>query len=176
MSLFRKASCALCALTLTTAPLAAKMPDKALASAPIFTADGRDAGYAVITTRKDKARLRISLTGMAPGEHGMHFHAVGSCKGDGFSGAGGHLNPYAKMHGSKNPGGSHMGDLPNIMVDANGLALTDVGLEGLSPELIQAMFDKDGASIVIHAGADDYMTDPSGNSGGRIACGVFKHR
>ena len=174
MPLFRKASIALCALALSTAPLAAKSPLSAAASAPIFTTDGHDAGYAVIVSQHDKAILRISLTGLTAGLHGMHFHAVGSCKGTGFSGAGGHLNPDGKMHGTSNPAGSHLGDLPNITADANGIVITELPLSGSAKKLIAAIFDADGTALVIHAGADDYLTDQSGNSGGRIACGVFK--
>ncbi len=174
MPLFRKVSSALCVFALSTAPIAAKSPVSAAASAPIFTADGHDAGYAVIVSQRDKAVLKISLSGLTPGEHGMHFHTVGSCKGAGFSGAGGHLNPDGKMHGTKNPAGSHLGDLPSITTDASGIAITEFPLGGSAKRLIAALFDADGTALVIHVGADDYLTDPSGNSGGRIACGVFK--
>lgn len=159
---------------LAASPLAAKAPVSALASAPLFTANGTDAGYAVITTKRDKAILRISLTGLTPGEHGLHFHTVGSCKGTGFSGAGGHLNPEGHQHGSKNPAGHHLGDLPNVTADANGSALTEIPLDGSAKALSAALFDADGSAIVVHAGPDDYMTDPAGNSGARIACGVFR--
>ncbi|MEO7248176.1 MAG: superoxide dismutase family protein [Novosphingobium sp.] len=174
MSYFRKASSALCVLALSASPLAAKAPAGPSASAPLFTASGTDAGYAVIVNQRGKAMLRISLSGLTPGEHGMHFHAVGSCKGAGFTGAGGHLNPEGKMHGTKNPAGSHLGDLPNVTADASGLVLANIPLAGPASKLLAAIFDTDGTAIVVHAAADDYMTDPSGNSGGRIACGVFK--
>lgn len=174
MTVIGKAGLALLALALATTPLAAKAPRAPVASARLFTAAGTDAGYAVIATRKDKAVLRISLRGATPGDHGMHFHTVGSCKGNGFADAGGHLNPEGKMHGMKNPAGSHLGDLPNVTVDANGFAVAVIPLAGSAKTLFTQMFDADGAAIVVHASADDYATDPSGNSGARIACGVFK--
>ncbi len=174
MSLFRNVSSALSILALSAAPLAAKPPASAAASAPIFTADGHDAGYAVITVLRDTAVLRISLTGLTPGEHGIHFHTIGSCKSGGFSGAGGHLNPAGKMHGTKNPAGSHLGDLPNIVADASGITVTQIPLGGSAKKLLAAIFDADGTALVVHAAPDDYLTDPSGNSGARLACGVFK--
>ncbi|MFM5930364.1 MAG: superoxide dismutase family protein [Novosphingobium sp.] len=157
------------AQTKPPAPLA-----QPLASAPLFTQDGRDAGYAVIVVRRDKATLRIAATSISEGEHGLHFHTTGSCKGPKFAGAGGHLNPMNAQHGAKNPAGSHMGDLPNVTADASGLLFADIPLNGSAKALAAQMFDKDGTAIVLHAAPDDYMTDPSGNSGDRIACGVFK--
>ncbi len=147
---------------------------QSVASAPVFTDSGRDAGYAVIVVKRDKATLRLSFTGITPGEHALHFHTTGSCKGSKFSGAGGHLNPMGHQHGTKNPAGSHLGDLPNVIADANGVAFADIVLTGSAKALFSAMMDKDGTAIVLHAGLDDYMTDPAGNSGDRIACGVFK--
>jgi Cu-Zn family superoxide dismutase len=113
------------------------------------------------------------VAGLSPGAHGIHLHAVGKCEPPGFTSAGGHLNPFAKEHGMENPAGSHLGDLPNLDVSADGTATMSFPL-GLSPRALQTqMFDGDGTAIVIHAGPDDYRTDPSGNSGGRVACGVF---
>ena len=174
MSLFRKTASALCLLALGTTPLAAKGPPSAAASAPIFTADGHDVGYAVLVSQHDKAVLKISLAGLTPGAHGLHFHTTGRCKGTNFADAGGHLNPTGKMHGAMNPAGSHMGDLPNITADTSGNALMDIKLPGSAKKLLAAIFDIDGTAIIIHAAPDDYMTDPSGNSGARFACGVFK--
>jgi Cu-Zn family superoxide dismutase len=164
-------------LVTSGSPIAAKPPaplTHSVASAPVFTDSGRDAGYAVVMVKRDKAMLRLSFTGITPGEHGLHFHTTGSCKGNKFSGAGGHLNPMGHQHGTKNPAGSHLGDLPNVIADANGVAFADIALTGSAKALVAAMMDKDGTAIVLHAGPDDYMTDPAGNSGERIACGVFK--
>lgn len=161
----------------TGTPIAAKRPApaaQAVASAPVFTQGGLDAGYAVVIVRRDKATLRVSFTGITPGAHGLHFHTTGSCKGSKFTSAGGHLNPMGHQHGTLNPAGSHLGDLPNVTADANGVAFADIALKGSARDLVSAMMDKDGTAIVLHAGPDDYMTDPAGNSGDRIACGVFK--
>ncbi len=160
---------AVSAQTKPPAPLA-----QPLASAPLFTESGRDAGYAVIVVKRGKARLQIAATAIEPGEHGLHFHTAGSCKGAKFSGAGGHLNPDGHQHGARNPAGSHLGDLPNVTADASGFLLADLPIAGSAKALAKAMFDKDGTAIVLHAAADDYLTDPSGNSGDRIACGVFR--
>lgn len=160
---------AVSAQTKPPAPLA-----QPLASAPLFTESGRDAGYAVLVVKRDKAMLRIAATSIEPGEHGLHFHTTGSCKGNKFSGAGGHLNPSARQHGHKNPAGSHLGDLPNVTADPSGIIFADLPVSGSAKTLAKAMFDKDGTAIVLHAASDDYLTDPSGNSGDRIACGVFR--
>jgi Cu-Zn family superoxide dismutase len=98
-------------------------------------------------------------------------HAVGRCDPPGFESAGPHWNPTGREHGSQNPRGQHLGDLPNLLVGADGEGSFDLGIAGAD---LRAMLDTDGAALVIHAGADDYRTDPSGNSGARIACGVFE--
>lgn len=164
-------------VAIVAAPIAAKAPApaaQAIASAPVFTGEGRDAGYAVVIVRRDKATLRVSFTGITPGEHGLHFHTTGSCKGPKFTSAGGHLNPGGHQHGTKNPMGSHLGDLTNLTADASGVAFADIALKGSARALVAEMMDKDGTAIVLHAGPDDYLTDPAGNSGDRIACGVFR--
>jgi Cu-Zn family superoxide dismutase len=99
---------------------------------------------------------------------------VGSCEGPAFTSAGGHLNPGARQHGTLNPAGSHTGDLPNLTVTSNGTGTLSAELSGTKAELEAALFDADGTALVIHAAADDYKTDPTGNSGARIACGVLK--
>ena len=108
------------------------------------------------------------------GEHGLHFHAVGTCEGPDFKSAGGHLNPEGHQHGMLNPMGSHLGDLPNFIADAQGHAQLQIALDQLPDKLLPHLFDADGTAIVVHAAADDYRTDPSGNSGARIACGVLR--
>jgi len=103
----------------------------------------------------------------------MHLHTVGQCDAPGFTTAGGHLNPHGKQHGSQNPAGSHLGDLPNITINNNGAGAASAQLSGSSSELEALLFDADGTALVVHAAADDYKTDPTGNSGARIACGVL---
>lgn len=123
-----------------------------------------------------KAGIRVLIEGeqLPPGLHGAHVHMVGTCASPDFSSAGGHWNPTGLEHGHSNPKGMHMGDLPNLLVGPQGQGRLDfIVLDANIAGGASAMLDSDGAAIVIHAGPDDLATDPSGNSGGRIACGVF---
>lgn len=120
-------------------------------------------------------RVRIEATGMARGAYGAHIHETGRCDPPGFTTAGAHWNPGARKHGKDNPAGMHAGDLPNLLVGNDGsgifeINVPDASLSGRSGRLL---LDGDGAAIVIHAAPDDFRTDPSGNSGARIACGVL---
>lgn len=147
-----------------------------IASAAMRTPSGADAGTVDVLGGDGGLTLRFHLRGMAPGEHGVHLHAVGACDGSTatpFASAGAHLNPAAAKHGLQNPEGPHAGDLPNLTVVADGTAETSiassrVGASGAGASL----FDADGTAIVVHASSDDQRTDPSGNSGARVACGV----
>ena len=114
--------------------------------------------------------FHIEASGLPHGVHGVHVHAVGRCEGPDFASAGSHWNPAGKKHGLNNPAGPHAGDMPNVEVAANGVLSATVVLAGAS---MASLLDADGAALLIHAGADDYMTDPSGNSGARIACAVI---
>jgi Cu-Zn family superoxide dismutase len=111
---------------------------------------------------------------LTPGLHAVHVHAVGKCEGPAFASAGGHFNPAQKKHGFKSPDGPHAGDLPNMLVAKDGSgrfeALTDAITLRPGPT---SVFDSDGSAIVVHAASDDDMTDPAGNSGDRVACGVI---
>lgn len=143
-------------------------------SAALRTADGRTVGNVSMREENGEAILTISANGMPQGTYGMHIHAVGKCEGPKFESAGAHWNPDNKKHGRNNPAGPHAGDLENLTVGPAGsggatLTLTGVALRGgLAPVL-----DEDGAALLIHAKPDDYRTDPSGNSGDRIACAVL---
>ncbi|MBA3511295.1 superoxide dismutase family protein [Sphingomonas sp.] len=114
--------------------------------------------------------FRIGAAGLPHGIHGIHVHSVGRCDPPRFESSGPHFNPTGARHGFNNPAGPHRGDLPNITVPANGVLQEALSLPGTS---FGALLDADGAALVIHSNADDYATDPSGNSGGRIACGVI---
>jgi len=114
--------------------------------------------------------FHIEASGLPHGVHGIHVHAVGRCEGPDFASAGSHWNPAGKKHGLNNPAGPHAGDMPNVEVAANGVLSATVVLAGAS---MASLLDADGAALLIHAGADDYITDPSGNSGARIACAVI---
>ena len=115
--------------------------------------------------------FRIEATGLPHGVHGLHVHAVGRCDPPDFKTAGAHWNPAGRQHGMNNPAGPHAGDLPNVEVAANGVLGATVTLPGAS---MATLIDADGAALVLHASADDYVTDPSGNSGARIACAVLQ--
>ena len=112
----------------------------------------------------------ISASGLPHGLHGVHVHAIGRCDPAGFDSAGAHWNPAGRQHGFNDPQGPHAGDLPNITASSRGVANETIVLAGAS---LAALADQDGSALVIHASADDYVTDPSGNSGGRIACAVL---
>ena len=150
-------------------------PVMASATADLRDASGRAMGTATATQAGDAIRIRIDGMNMPAGAHGAHVHMTGQCTAPGFESAGGHWNPTGADHGKDNPAGMHKGDLPNILIGTNGggtleYSIPDAGVSGSGG----AMLDADGAAMVIHAGPDDYRTDPSGNSGARIACGVFR--
>ncbi len=150
------------------------MPTTRMATAALTNAGGLTIGTAWLTAAGEKVTLNIALSGQAKGPHGIHLHMVGKCDSPAFTTAGGHLNPSAHQHGSANPLGSHLGDLPNVTVANNGSAALSAALAGTRAELETQLFDSDGTAIVLHADPDDYKTDPSGNSGARIACGVLR--
>ena len=138
---------------------------------------GRELGTVQLLLTSDGARLSGTLAGLPPGTHGFHVHETGQCDATAatpFASAGPHYNPAGRQHGTLNPAGPHAGDLPNITVGADGrVSLTDAGITVTMNETVRAgLFDANGSALLIHAGADDYRTDPSGNSGARIACGV----
>jgi superoxide dismutase, Cu-Zn family len=132
-------------------------------------ADGADRGTATLTMADGRMRLTVDASGLARGVHGVHIHDVAKCEGPAFASAGTHWNPTMKMHGRDNPMGAHEGDLPNLMIGTDGRGSISIDVPGIPAQLL----DADGAAVVIHADPDDYKTDPSGNSGGRIACGVL---
>lgn len=127
---------------------------------------GASTGAVQVEPRSGGANLRIAVQGLPPGDHGLHLHEVGRCDPPGFQTAGGHWNPEARQHGHLNPQGPHLGDLPNLTVSSSGHGAINFRIAGL-------IGDADGTALVIHAAPDDYRTDPSGNSGDRIACAVL---
>ena len=145
------------------------------ASFTMQTADGREVGRGSLQQTPAGVLITADLNGMPAGTHGIHLHTVGQCNAPDFASAGGHFNPSSKMHGIRNPAGHHAGDLTNISVPESGA----LRVELLAPDVRLGpgpgtLLDADGASIVVHALADDYQTDPSGASGSRIACGVIR--
>jgi Cu-Zn family superoxide dismutase len=144
------------------------------ASAELRKADGQAVARATVEPNGQGLRLRIEATGLPAGAYGAHIHMTGRCDAPDFASAGGHWNPMSRQHGSENPQGPHMGDLPNLVVDANGTgSLTFDVPHGTLRGGDHGLLDTDGAAVIVHASPDDYRTDPSGNSGARIACGVL---
>ena len=155
----------------------AKAPAKKTVQVQLQTSQGQSAGKVTFSSEKSGVKMRISLENVPFGEHAVHIHQNAVCDAPDFKGAGGHFNPAGKKHGFENPMGHHNGDLPkNVSVgeDHRGQAtfvLTDISLDPSAPNSI---FANGGTSVVVHEKADDMKTDPTGNAGNRIACGVVK--
>jgi len=143
------------------------------ARADIKDAQGQTIGHATLTEGPLGVLLHVELTGAPAGEHAFHVHAVGTCEPP-FTSAGGHFNPTSHQHGFMNPQGLHVGDLPNLQVPDSGHLtferFVDHATIGAGPN---SLFDADGSALVMHSGADDYKSDPAGNAGSRVACGVI---
>lgn len=146
-----------------------------VAVAELSNQSGERVGDVELRQAPNGVLARLKLTGIPQGEHAFHVHEVGQCEPP-FKTAGGHYNPAKNQHGIDNPQGMHAGDLPNVHVPAGGALEVTLFLDGLSLRQASPLFDADGSSVVIHAGADDYRSDPAGNAGDRIACGVVKAR
>ena len=143
------------------------------ASAVLKDANGTEVGKATLVATPSGTLLTLELTAAPPGAHGFHIHTTGKCEPPDFASAGGHFNPDETKHGLMNPEGPHAGDMPNIHVPENGKLTVEVlnPLVTLSKE--SALLDEDGSALLIHADPDDYLSDPAGHAGGRIACGVI---
>jgi Cu-Zn family superoxide dismutase len=153
------------------------MLEEPTATASLVDSTGARVGVATFSDSGGTGRLAISVTGLEPGLHGMHVHENGSCTTPDFQSAGSHFNPGSKQHGSRNSEGPHAGDLPNLMVEEDGSA--DTALTVSSSLLAPgpgSMLVTQQRSLVIHADPDDETTDPSGNSGARLVCGVIERR
>jgi Cu-Zn family superoxide dismutase len=131
-------------------------------------------GTATLTQAPAGVTIALELTGLMPGEHALHLHAVPECKGFSLSSAGDHFNPTNKKHGVKNPEGPHAGDLGNVTVAANGTAKTTITATGitLAADAPNSVFAKGGTALILHEGHDDLTTDPEGGAGARLACGA----
>jgi Cu-Zn family superoxide dismutase len=140
------------------------------------TSDGQDAGSALLTPAGNGVKVKLDLKGLPEGEHAIHVHTSAKCDGPDFKTAGGHLNPDSKEHGTKNPKGPHAGDMPmNLQVMADGTDHVSFVTQSISlkKDAKNSVFANGGTAFIIHEKADDMMTDPTGNAGGRIACGVI---
>lgn len=144
----------------------------------LINASGQPIGSVRAWQTAGGVTFRIDAAGLPHGIHGLHVHAIGRCDPPNFASAGPHWNPQGRKHGMNNPAGPHAGDLPNVEVSANGVLGATVTLPGATLAggigANGALIDADGAALVLHGQADDYATDPSGNSGPRIACAVLR--
>ena len=168
-----------------TAEQPAQLPEEGVApGAPaggmvveLADGSGQNVGGARLEPEGDGVRVSIRVTGLTPNqEHGLHFHENGVCEGPGFQTAGGHFNPQGTQHGLENPAGPHAGDMPNIRANADGVADTTfvVTTVNLTSGTQNSLLRQGGTALVVHAGPDDYQTDPAGDAGARIACGVIR--
>ncbi|WP_426754329.1 superoxide dismutase family protein [Myxococcus sp. Y35] len=157
----------------TPPPAEKKTPPKGqTAKALLKDAQGKDVGEVTFEQTKNGVLIKGKLSNLPPGQHAFHVHEVGKCEAPGFTTAGGHFNPTKKAHGLLAPKGKHHGDLPNLYVSQDGTVQFDIfSQNGLT---VKSMFDKDGSSVMVHAKEDDYHSDPTGDAGGRIACGVVE--
>jgi Cu-Zn family superoxide dismutase len=144
-------------------------------SARLIGLDGKPVGTAKFTQAGHGVLIELEAHGLKPGPHAVHIHATGQCDAKAkFDSAGGHFSPVPKNHGFMDKHGAHAGDMTNQFADASGNLRASI----YNPNITlrrgeRSLFDKDGSSIVIHAAADDYKSQPAGNAGGRVACGVI---
>lgn len=140
----------------------------------LYNSQGEQVGNATLTEGLEGVKISLEVFRLTPGLHGFHIHTAGKCNPPDFMSAGGHFNPHGKKHGLKNPEGPHAGDLPNLVIGPDGVAKVEVmASQATLGEGRHSLFHPGGTALVIHANPDDEMTDPAGNAGARIACGVI---
>ena len=149
------------------------LPTQRDGSAQLRFANGLPAGTVQLYQAGGELKISGAFAGMEQGAKGFHLHTVGLCEAPSFTSAGGHLNPTGNEHGTENPLGSHLGDLPNLAIASNGTGNITATVSADPETALEAIFDADGSAVMIHAGPDDYTTDPAGDAGPRIACGVI---
>ena len=155
----------------------AQGPEGASAIAEMKNAAGQTVGTARFDEVPGGVRIVLDIQGLPPGEKGVHIHTVGKCDPPEFASAGAHFNPGGKKHGIDSPEGPHAGDLPNITIGANGAGRLETTTNRVTLGAGDtSLLDADGSAVVVHVAKDDFKTDPTGNSGGRAACGVVAKR
>jgi superoxide dismutase, Cu-Zn family len=172
-NMFTKLLCAAMGLTLT---LACSMPTRSSsqAIAELKDKDGKPVGIATFRESGGGVIVNVNAKGLTPGLHAVHVHAVGKCEGPAFTSAGDHFNPRQKKHGHRSAEGAHAGDLPNMLVVQDGTGRFEVFTDAMTLRSgTTSVFDADGSALIVHAGIDDYATDPTGNAGDRAVCGVI---
>lgn len=165
--MFWRASAVAVGLAIATPAFAADQ-----ATAVLKDPDGKEVGKVTLTAVPTGVLLDADLTALPPGDHAFHIHETGKCEAPDFKSAGGHFNPEEDEHGLMNKAGPHAGDMPNIHVPESGQLRIEVLNQMV--HMGRGLFDEDGSAIVIHEGADDYKSDPAGDAGARIACGVIE--
>ena len=167
MKLFIASAIALCALTSAASAQSGK--------ATLKDPGGKEVGSAQLSQTPHGVLVQLTLKGIPAGDHAFHIHQAGKCEPP-FTTAGGHFNPGSKKHGVMAADGPHAGDMPNLHVPADGNLAVEVvnAAVTLDKDKPNSLFKPEGTALIIHAGKDDYKTDPTGDAGGRIACGVVE--
>lgn len=170
--MFAKLTCLAIAISLVGCSMATQSPSEA--TADLKDKDGKTVGTAMFRESPGGVTISVQVKGLTPGLHAVHVHAVGRCDPPAFTSAAGHFNPAQKKHGHKSAEGAHAGDLPNMLVIKDGTGRFEVFTDAITLRSgAPSAFDSDGSALIIHAGVDDYATDPTGNAGDRAACGVI---